>query len=60
MKRTTYSGTNTFTYEDTSHEDGLEYTVEYRYSGYYDPGQYSPKAIAGVLSLIMAHRVSQF
>ena len=29
-------------------------------SGYYDPGQYSPKAIAGVLSLIMAHRVSQF
>ena len=43
MKRTTYSGTNTFTYEDTSHEDGLEYTVEYRYSGYYDPGRtYGP------------------
>jgi hypothetical protein len=28
--------------------------------GYYDPGQYSPKAIAGVLLLIMSQRISQF
>ena len=27
--------------------------------GYYDFGQYSPKAIAGVLSLIICHRISQ-